>query len=92
MCSHMLQVRRIRYPITDEEDTWPGDATSSYAGADTALVHLFTETQVCIEKQSPGQLWLYIEDALCHAQRAGILIGGIHWTSSSHPDRSSGQR
>ncbi|CAL5227825.1 g10853 [Coccomyxa viridis] len=25
------QVRRIRYPITDEEDTWPGDATSSYA-------------------------------------------------------------
>ena len=32
MWSLFFQVRRIRYPITDDEDSWPGDATSSYAG------------------------------------------------------------
>lgn len=35
----LLQVRRIRYPITDEEDTWPGDATSSYAGTYLAMIY-----------------------------------------------------
>ena len=32
MWSLFFQVRRIRYPITDDEDALPGDATSSYAG------------------------------------------------------------
>lgn len=30
--SALLQERRIRYPVADEEDSWPGDPTRSYAG------------------------------------------------------------
>ena len=32
----LLQERRIRYPVADEEEPWPGDPTRSYAGTPSA--------------------------------------------------------
>ena len=30
--SAILQERRIRYPVAEEEESWPSDPTRSYAG------------------------------------------------------------